>query len=143
MPQLLAPPPELLDILEQTQMICDRTSRPLSITLRDDLTQDILVPLAAVLLDFPVAYVPVSAEQTSFLSGVPLDVYECFMHGSGSHTVLKFSSPCSIGARHPELGPERLIIALKAYLQPRLDKVGWAAPLDVVHRIETLDRVAL
>lgn len=111
-----------------------------------DLTQEVLVPLAAVLIEYPVAYVPFSAEQTSFLSGQPLDVYECvllYAKGQHRHTLLKFSCPSIIAAQNHFFSPNAVVERLKSRFTPRLQRVDESWSVDVVVSSETHDRVAL
>ncbi|KAG2033720.1 hypothetical protein BDR03DRAFT_653853 [Suillus americanus] len=123
-----------------------------SFSFVDGLTQDNLVPLAATLIGYPVAYVPISADQTSFLSGQPLDVYEAIvvpatsrassLQGSNqSHTLLKFSCPCLLAETNHELSPERVIKHLQSQFRESLSSIG--SSLLVHHYVEVMDRVAL
>lgn len=119
----------------------------LSFSLPDGLTQVELVPLAAVLIDYPVAYVPVSPCQTVFLAEEPLDVYEVAspldVVNSDTHefTFLKFSCPQRLTDTCPRLSQPHLIQRLRDTFIPRLDKLG--AHIVVRHHTETLGRVAL
>jgi len=128
------------------------TERPPTVSLSPDLTQDITIPLAAFLLDYPVAYVPVSPDQAIFLPGVPLDVFECFLHVDEGdpllglvpkqHTLLKFSCPSIITATHSErLAPALLVAQMIALFDAKVQRYGLS--LDIRHTMETLDRVAL
>ncbi|KAM6494315.1 hypothetical protein JOM56_010676, partial [Amanita muscaria] len=57
------------------------------------------VPIAAVLIEYPLAYVP-DTTLTSFLHQIPLDVYECTVRiGSHTHILLKFSCPAVLGEK--------------------------------------------
>ncbi|KIJ62644.1 hypothetical protein HYDPIDRAFT_30241 [Hydnomerulius pinastri MD-312] len=125
-----------------------------SFTLPDTLTQEALVPLAAILIDYPVAYVPASSGQTSFLAREPLDVYEvsfkaksstdCVANtiiGDREWVLLKFSCPQVLASEHPELLPAMLTEKLYAQSESCLSGIGMC--MSVVHRVETLDRVAL
>ena len=117
----------------------------------------LLVPLAAFLIEYPIAYVPAggaSAPIPAYLSGVPLDIYECAIEpgtpapnsASGvvpkRSTLLKFSCPRTLGEEHSELAPKRMREKLQARFGPRLRTAG-VGELIVDHSIETLDRVAL
>ncbi|KAG2153097.1 uncharacterized protein EDB93DRAFT_242621 [Suillus bovinus] len=116
------------------------------------LTQDNLVPLAATLIGYPVAYVPISADQTSFLNGQPLDVYEAMVVPTASctsslqssnqlHTLLKFSCPCLLAKTNLELSTERVTKRLQSQFQQSLSAIGLS--LLVHHHVEVMDRVAL
>ncbi|KAG1715731.1 hypothetical protein ID866_1447, partial [Astraeus odoratus] len=131
------------------------TSRGLSFTFSEKLTPQILVPLAAVLIDYPVAYVPISPDETAFLQGEILDVYDvafrkdALTHGSDrpsfidthEFTFLRFSCPRRLADSCPELSTAYLTQKLKNKFTPRLEEIG--ARVHVSHRIEKLDRVAL
>ncbi|KAL4080754.1 hypothetical protein J3A83DRAFT_64378 [Scleroderma citrinum] len=121
----------------------------LSFFFPDNLTQVVLVPLAAVLVDYPVAYVPVSPAQTVFLGAEPLDVYEVASPldtvnpSTRSHdfTFLKFSCPQKLADICPQLSQAHLVQRLHDIFTLRLDIIG--ASITVGHHTETLDRVAL
>lgn len=117
----------------------------------------LLVPLAAFLLEYPIAYVPTggaSAPVPAYLSGVPLDIYECAIK-SGTpapnsassvipeHSILlKFSCPRTLGEVHSGLAPKRMRERLLARFALRL-RIAGVGELIVNHSVETLDRVAL
>ncbi|KAK0202006.1 hypothetical protein DFS33DRAFT_1386291 [Desarmillaria ectypa] len=87
---LMSPPENVLNTLRSIKM----HATDISCTLPSDLPVDITVPLAAVLLEYPVAYVPhgvIPPERQS------LDVYECLL--SGRVTIVKFSCPSSLVSR--------------------------------------------
>jgi len=109
-----------------------------------------MVPVAAILLEYPVAYVPTSGpgDQTAFLSRELLDVYECLLMNSeigtlNRHTLLKFSCPKVIGTEHTELSPHRLIERMKERFIPRLQIVDRRFTLEIQVSAEKFDRVAL
>ncbi|KAL6304358.1 hypothetical protein BKA93DRAFT_289752 [Sparassis latifolia] len=113
-----------------------------------------IVSLAAVLLEYPVAYVPASMEETSFLAGVRLDVYHCTLSWSHAdhrpsgfisteHTLLKFSCPSIIGDANADLSVRQLVERLQTRFDPRLRQAGFSGTLRIIHTVETLDRVAL
>ncbi|OAX42833.1 hypothetical protein K503DRAFT_272815 [Rhizopogon vinicolor AM-OR11-026] len=123
-----------------------------SFSFADGLTQEILVPLAATLISYPVAYVPISAVQTSFLGGQPLDVYEAniilsetprtsSLQNFRQHTLLKFSCPCSLAEKNHKLSPDRITHRLQSQFQGCLSSIGLS--FSVHHQIEILERVAL
>jgi hypothetical protein len=107
-----------------------------------------MVPIAAILLEYPVAYVPTSGDQTVFLSRELLDIYECLlMHAEfeplNGHTLLKFSCPSAIGIEHTELSPNKLVERMKARFIPRLLVADDRMTLDIHVLTEKFDRVAL
>lgn len=104
-----------------------------------------IVALAAFLLEYSAAYVPTSAEQSSFLAGVPLDVYECVLvrFDAAEHVLLKFSCPVNLGETVHGLSPEVMIGRLEARFRPRLEKAGFQGTLNARHSRETHARVAL
>jgi len=125
-----------------------------SIVLPGHLTQQTLIPLAAFLLEYPVAYVPASSEQTIFLNGVPLDVYECFveLHPSFilrgkpailSHTLLKFSCPSTLCLENDRLSVAVLKEQLRDRFKSRSENIEEYYRLEVRHDMKTLDRVGL
>lgn len=143
------PPAEVISTLQTLMGDLANTTMPLSKTLSRNLSraQGTTIPMAAVLIEYPVAYVPASLEQESFLSNVPLDVYECVLNFNNSlnqHILLKFSCPSGIAKENPDiLGPSRIVERLIATFQPRLHSVIPGTELVVRHSSETLDRVAL
>ncbi|KAH9936367.1 uncharacterized protein B0H18DRAFT_321419 [Fomitopsis serialis] len=108
-------------------------SRPIALTITQPLDVVDLVPLAAALLEYPVAYVPADADQTAFLTGVPLDVYDCVVSFIGAsddeahpedareHTLLKFSSPSCLSEQSTGLLPAKVMEALRDRFGPRLN----------------------
>lgn len=117
------------------------------IQVPSDLTsgqEHLLVPLAAFLLEYPVGYVPLNANQTTFLSDVPLDVYECVLEGSSEeHALLKFSCPQCVSQSTARLAPDEVRRRLADRFQPRIQAVNYPGRLEVRHAQETLPRVAL
>jgi Domain of unknown function (DUF4504) len=114
-----------------------------SICIKEGLTQEDLIPLAAVLLEYPVGYVPVSSQQTSFLNDVPLDVYECVLipHSSGKlETLLQFSCPCALAKN---LSVDAVKEKLEIRFLPRITAVNLNFGLQIIHHVETLPRVGL
>ncbi|KAJ7505287.1 hypothetical protein B0H11DRAFT_414113 [Mycena galericulata] len=135
-PQLLpGAPPEVLQVLNRL------TGTP-PLTLPPDLPSRTTVPLAGVLLGYPVAYVPAEA---TFLAQTTLDVYECRLRAPSwvaDHTLLKFSCPAALAAAHPaRLSPARLVTELTARFAPRIKDLG--LKIVVEHTTEIMDRVAL
>ena len=138
---------------------------PLSISLQEDLKLDVTVPLAAILLDYPIAYVPIVTEgslSAVFLSGVPVSTYECILtnsrwdadkvppasqHGfpEGTVSVMKFSCPKVLeGSSGCRLSPEVISNGLKCLFEERLKEIGldyWE--VIIVSQSVTFDRLAL
>ncbi|KAI5121088.1 hypothetical protein M0805_008601 [Coniferiporia weirii] len=121
------------------------------LTLPDDLTTLTLIPLSGFLLEYAVAYVPASPDQTIFLGGVPLDVYECTLLTKQPcakgvptrHTLLKFSCPAHLGGSCTSLRPDAIVARLNELFRIRLDKAGCDWPIRTTHSVVTQDRVAL
>ncbi|KAG1881948.1 hypothetical protein C8R48DRAFT_766923 [Suillus tomentosus] len=145
-------PTTVLDIICVMNADMLESQANVSFSFVDGLTQDNLVPLAATLIGYPVAYVPISANQTSFLSGQPLDVYEATVvpatsctssspSSNQSHTLLKFSCPCLLAETNPELFPKRVTKRLQSQFRQSLSSIG--SSLLVHHHVEVMDRVAL
>jgi hypothetical protein len=116
------------------------------------LGQDVMVPLAAILLEYPVAYAPTSPAQSSFLSGVCLDIYDCILtrphHIADhviplTHTFLKFSSPHRLGLEHPSLSPSKLISDIATRYESRLKELECDFVLNIQHHTKTFDRITL
>jgi hypothetical protein len=112
----------------------------------DSLGQDVIIPLAAFLLEYPVAYVPASAHQTTFLPGECLDVYDCTLVSEAvpnSHSLLKFSCPHQLGLEHMVISPVRLMGEMKLRYETRLKDMGCNWIFGIQHHTESFDRVAL
>lgn len=145
--QLPQAPANIIKVLED---VYNRTSNnPTLVICSQELTQEVMIPIAAILLEYPVGYVPTSSDQTAFLSREPLDVYVCHLlaHSGAElrdqHILLKFSCPCTIGFEHTTLSPEQLIDRMKGRFIPRLQKAADSITMDVLVSIERHDRVAL
>ena len=114
-----------------------------------DLSIQDTVPFAAVILDYPVAYVPVSPDQTIFLPWEVLDVYECILmlhgHGkeNGEHMICKFSCPNSLSTRKTLLQVPNLQARLRALLTSRLQNADVEGEIEIRHHQETHERVVL
>ena len=96
-------PHQVFQVLVSLLPLAQSVELPLSFSLLSDVTFETVVPLAAILLDYLVAYVPYPSYPNS-LSGVPLDFYEYILtissHGSIlnlNHSIIKFSCPASLG----------------------------------------------
>ena len=106
--------------------------------------EHLLIPLAAFLLEYPVGYVPLDANQTTFLSNTLLDVYECLLLDSGEeHTLLKFSCPQCVSQSVARLEPGEVRRRLIGRFQPRLEAADYPGRLEVRHTQEILPRVGL
>lgn len=104
------------------------------------------------LLDYPIAYVPASEDQTSFLSGTPLVVYRCHISGRSregeddnkQHVLLQFSCPASLASSSDDLvSIERIVSHLEHTFQLRVAQILSENKLHVKYEHVTLDRVAL
>lgn len=127
----------------------------LTITLPAGLSARTSVPLAALVLEYPVAYCPPVTVSSPFLSSVTLDVYQVCLKlqmspdlkgDTSNHSILKFSCPSELGISYPErLSPVIMMEKLQSFFDSRL--ADWTpqstAVVTVHHDIETLDRVAL
>lgn len=116
-----------------------------------DLSMQDIIPFAAIVLEYPVAYVPVSYEQSDFLPWEVLDVYECVLNLEDErafrtekieHIVCKFSCPNNL-VRHSDLQISRMRDRLQALFKGRLLEAGIEGQLDIRHHQETHERVAL
>jgi hypothetical protein len=167
-PNILAEPPEDIPSLVQNlaNQLLDRSSwnDASAIVLPDNLSVTSTVPLAALLLEYPVAYCPGTIATGPYLSHVTLDVYEVYVQLLDNedkalvqqqtwippsdilnrrHSILKFSCPSVLGISFPErLSPELLMGQLRSRFNSRITS-EIAATVIVHHSIETLDRVAL
>jgi hypothetical protein len=123
------------------------SSHAATIVLQEELTHVQLIPLIGVLLEYPVAYVPARVEQTIFLTGVPLDIYECKLSriddGTEIGALMKFSCPVEAANSAPWLNPSCLRQRLIDRIQDRLDRYDDRCKLAISHNTQTLDRVAL
>ncbi|KAF9817290.1 hypothetical protein IEO21_03550 [Rhodonia placenta] len=147
-PWMPAPPARVLAALAELcrDSLLARTFPPTAnvvLSLSPTLEITDIVPLAAYLLEYPVAYVPCSEGQTSFLAGAALDVYECTFQAAEAHILLKFSCPSGIGELHPELSAGRLAESLRHRFGLRLRAAGLPDNLIVQHHTKTYDRVSL
>ncbi|KAG5221325.1 hypothetical protein IMY05_C4432000400 [Salix suchowensis] len=96
-----------------------------------------MIPLAAVLLEYPVAYAPPPESALfTFLGGISLDIYEVILISSSSesrrHTLLKFSCPHGLDeGLSPEVVKERLYNHFKPRLSALLPGLVRLVCLDV------------
>ena len=145
-------PEPLVDVLH---FLSDRVSvvdsMPSSISLPEGMPLSNAVPLAAVLLDYEVAYVPPDTPTgpAGFFSGVTVNTYECLLDlllpGSVHHAILKFSCPRALAISYPtQFGPDEIVRRLTTKFAERLAQIG---DVTVSLRVEcgsiTLDRLAL
>lgn len=128
---------------------------PLSLSLTEGVDMPDTVALAAVLLDYAVAYVP-SREHVNVLAGIPLDFYECVLKIPDSGTTkqaegkpiafAKFSCPSEMqsqGAGGDEtFSPENIVTWLTEFFKSRLRRgVCQDAQVEVIHTVHILDHV--
>ena len=119
-----------------------------AVTISQQINVEDTIPLAAVLLEYPVAYVPTSPVKSSFLNGEALIVYECCLEQISSsplfqHTLIKFSCPERIVQEMPHLSPQRLVQRLQEHFAPRIRVMDETISLKIQVSTERLDRVAL
>lgn len=122
-----------------------RSYLPTSITLPTGLAPETTVPLAALLLEYPVAYVPLDI-QVPFLDNVQLDVYECTLvtENDQTHSLVKFSCPSNLTEAYPDgLGASHIVAYLRGNFEDRLKRSVQGATLRITHSRETKDRLAL
>ncbi|KAF7768051.1 hypothetical protein Agabi119p4_7294 [Agaricus bisporus var. burnettii] len=120
-----------------------------SLRLPPNLSMVTSIPLAAVLLDYPIAYVPESESQTSFLSGTPLVVYRCRLVGKSQggedndkqHVLLQFSCPVSL--ENSMVSTRKTVSFLEHTFQPRVAQILSKYVLHVDYEHVAPDRVAL
>ncbi|KZT65797.1 hypothetical protein DAEQUDRAFT_495289 [Daedalea quercina L-15889] len=160
-PTLMGTPTQIVSILRELcarGKKCAGLPRPLALTITERQPLDITVsiPLAAVLLEYPVAYVPANADQTAFLAGVRLDVYDFALSLSGNPdrhdaeggsgdacTIFKFSCPSHLAGEDAALLPARVLERMQSRLGARLNAAGCQCGLVVRHTTETHDRLSL
>ncbi|KAF6757417.1 hypothetical protein DFP72DRAFT_845846 [Ephemerocybe angulata] len=148
-------PPELYSAIDSLLGIINSDATPLrgSITLPDNLPLSAAVALAAVILDYPVAYVPsVEAASSSpiFLSGVAVKTYECVLAYAGPDpptptSIMKFSAPAVLEEEQPDtLSPRKTTKHLEELFRARLESIGdGSAQMTVICETVTFDRLAL
>ncbi|KAJ7644160.1 hypothetical protein FB45DRAFT_735312 [Roridomyces roridus] len=131
--QLAEPPPDVLQVLSH---LAEHFALP------SDLPSTTAIPLAAVLLGYPVAYVP---GQSNSLEQVTLDVYALKLRAPGwdsEHTLIKFSCPAALAGIHPaRLSPTRIVAELKQRFETRVAALGFTMSLE--HSTDILARIAL
>ena len=110
-----------------------------------DCSQDI-IPLAAVLLEYPVAYILDNTIKGPFLSNIDLQVFACSLWlgdalssaTEGRHTFLQFSYPDSLVEQVGDIAQQ-----LHTRFTRRFTVAGIPHTLEIGSRTERLDRVAL
>ena len=137
-------PIELSDVLRQLTASLDEQST--IIPLPTGLTPQVLVPLAGFLLEYPVSYVPTSADQAIFLSSTPLNIFECIIFLPGDlayseHIMFKFSCPAQANLDR-RLNPGFISETLQSRFTERLKDIE-GSRIEVRHHVETLGNVAL
>ena len=142
------------------QIDIENQELPLSLTLPESLGFDVTVPLAAVILDYDVAYAPVISSHFGsfpmFLSGVPVSTYECILHleldvaglsnppEMSRITVMKFSCPKPLEDVNPQrFLPDVISERLTNRLRSRLTETGVKAAVEVIHETAVYERLAL
>ncbi|KAJ3722040.1 hypothetical protein DFJ43DRAFT_1124489 [Lentinula guzmanii] len=168
-PEILYTPPEGLfaivqDLILQISNPPSTSNQSSTIILPQSLSASLTVPLAAILLEYPVAYCPSATIGSPFLTNVTLDVYEVRLMLNNEdvdtssqrkptpspdddeerdhRTVLKFSCPSGLGHSSPNLSHQIIKGQLQSCFDHRLANF-LHRDLVVHHTIETLDRVAL
>ncbi|KAJ3801562.1 hypothetical protein GGU11DRAFT_674697, partial [Lentinula aff. detonsa] len=162
-PIFLYTPPEGLfaivqDLILQISNPSSTLNQSSTIILPQGLSASLTVPLAAILLEYPVAYCPSATIGSPFLNSVTLDVYEVRLmlndedvdtssqrkptpspddEERDHRSVLKFSCPSGLGLSHQTIKEQ-----LQSCFDHRLANL-LHRDLFVHHTIETLDRVAL
>jgi len=145
------PPDALREALCGVSFMMAASPDALVVSLSEVFAQEILIPLAAVVIDYPVAYFPALSAQTSFLQGEALDVYtvsfkwitktsDLALAFGSEHVLLKFSCP-QVLAKHYELSPSIVIRRLRIKFTTSLGRIR--TYVFVTHHTETLERVAL
>ncbi|KAG6890622.1 hypothetical protein C0995_006598 [Termitomyces sp. Mi166 len=143
---LIADPPlDLINALNSLKEgVAAQTTFPPSFTMKSNLPAESAIPLAAVLLEYPVAYVPTTLD-SPFLSKVTLDVYECILSfGETVHTLFKFSCPSELGQQYSHIfSSSQIIASLTDNYLPRICTMAPTVSFEVLHTSQNLDRVAL
>jgi hypothetical protein len=139
-------PQQVLQVLADLLPLTQSVELLLSFSLSSETaTLETVVPLAAILLDYLVAYVPYPSYPNT-LSGVSLDFYECILTIPGrddlKHSFIKFSCPTTLREDLTQLKPDTITLKLTAIFA---DRFGTARTGDVnirvKHSSETVDRV--
>ena len=107
-----------------------------------------LIPLTAILLEYPIAYVPDGApvQSEGFLRGVELEVFSCTMHWKEDeerrhlppHVFMQFSCPHLLVHEVTDLTDR-----LRQRFAARITEAGLSCSLSINRRTEQFDRVAL
>lgn len=133
---------------------------PLSISLMRNLRLGVTVSLAAVILDYSVAYVPEVPSEPDisvFLANVPVNTYEATLSyteddprsregaTTTSLSVMKFSCPRQLEELYPQRLSEDIVAkGLERLLGERLEGIGdVSARFYIVYQSASFDRLAL
>ncbi|KAF8558248.1 hypothetical protein OG21DRAFT_1504295 [Imleria badia] len=146
------PPNALREALYAMGFAMSESPDALVLSLSELFAQETLIPLAAVVIDYPVAYYPAFPAQTSFLEREALDIHtvsvewiekasDVTLAFGREHVLLKFSCPQVLASNHAELSPSTVIRKLYAKFATTPERIGGS--ILVIHRTETLERVAL
>ncbi|KAH9480664.1 hypothetical protein JR316_0007264 [Psilocybe cubensis] len=155
--EIVDPPTQIVQLLVSLLDLVSTSPTPSSHTLPSDIPMELAVALAAIFLDYPIAYVPSVSHQNA-LSGKPLDFYECsltYFEGNGrreenpreiTHTIMKFSSPVELWTCRPneymQLQPQSVIENLRNMFQKRIQNLRGVRIIAVEHCTRTLQHVA-
>ncbi|KZT25408.1 hypothetical protein NEOLEDRAFT_1065507, partial [Neolentinus lepideus HHB14362 ss-1] len=150
--RIIKPPAAVISLLSQ---ILNRIPSPpatLELTLQDSYGPESLVPLAALLLEYPIAYTVTSTSSQAILGGVPLDVYQCIVkhpavstHASTQQedtSLIKFSCPSHLAASNSHLRPSRIVDKVSKRFLNRIQRLA-DVRMDIRYHVEGLDRIAL
>lgn len=142
---MTAPQQSVKNVLDRLKNQLDVTSAPASVTIQEpDLTPHTCIALAAVLLEYPIAYAPTPTTKPNnislLLGHIPLDLYRCEVARDGAEndqTLFQFSCPQGLEG----LSSEHLFRSLQAKFTPRCDILG--ITIKFHHTNVTLDNVTL
>lgn len=136
-------PQQVRQVLVSLLPLAQSVELPLSSSLLSDTTFETAVPLAAILLDYLVAYVPYHSYPNT-LSGVPQDIYECTLTIPSrdsnldlNHSIIEFSSPASLREDFTQLKPENVTLKLAAIFADRLSAhIADGVTIHVKHNVK-------
>ncbi|PPR04103.1 hypothetical protein CVT24_010676 [Panaeolus cyanescens] len=140
-------PEPILQCCSYLQEYLSAAPVPLSISFPEDMSTTVAVPVAGVLLDYLVAYVPESAEAAP-LSNISLDFYEVIIISKGHtppsrtgtkgttdtfrHSIMKFSCTSSLSGME-DLQPQTIIDRLQTLFEGRLKESNVHGSIEIVH----------
>ncbi|KAF9046596.1 hypothetical protein BJ165DRAFT_1178222 [Panaeolus papilionaceus] len=157
----LSEPPEIMDGPPDTVLqVCTTLSQQLSdlplstsFSLPENTPATVSVPVAAILLDYPVAYVPNSTDGGP-LSNVSLNFYEAILTWSSEvtptkhnkrditqHSVMKFSCPSSL-SEVDHLSPRAITNRLQIMFQERSTANGVDGSIEIIHSTATVPQLS-